>query len=55
MGKRDRHFERVEASAERFRKLTTEQLRRILNNNPYLTKVGGIAIRQVLKERENRK
>jgi hypothetical protein len=51
MGKRVKHFERVEEYTARFRKLSTEKLQSRLNSGYPLIKEAGIAIRQILGER----
>jgi hypothetical protein len=50
MGKRERHFERIEAFKEKFRRLPTETILGRLNGG-MLRKEGAIAYREILEER----
>jgi hypothetical protein len=50
-GKKSRHFLEVEAAKERFRQESSETLLK-RKARGYLTKVGSIAIREVLAERQ---
>jgi len=50
MGKRERHFKRIETFKENFRRLPTETIIRRLNDG-MLRKEGAIAYREILEER----
>ena len=49
--KRAKHFASIEESKDRFRHLSTEEIRKRLNFGS-LTKTGAIAYREVLAERD---
>jgi hypothetical protein len=51
MGKRDRNLQQVEVYKNRFRKLSTEDIRRRLGESS-LIKEAGTALRRILKERQ---
>ncbi len=50
MTKRDERYQRIEQAKERFRKLSSEKIRQLLNTG-YINEEGQIAYREVLEER----
>jgi len=53
VGKRERHFQKVAEYKERFRRLSTQTIRRRLNDfGSTLYKEAAIALRELLEERE---
>jgi len=50
MTKQDQKFQRIEEAKERFRKLSSDRIRELLNSG-YVNEEGQIAYREVLQER----
>ena len=50
MTKRDQKYQRIERAKERYRKLSSERIRKLLNSG-YINEEGQIAYREVLEER----
>jgi hypothetical protein len=50
MSKRDEKYQRIEAAKERYRKLSSEKIRKLLHSG-YVNEEGQVAYREVLQER----